>query len=122
LLRVKWIDQAYISEFMAREIGAPIVDIRRVPNIKAVAAYVAKYTAKQPEGFAGTKRYWRSQDWLIEGIEPDADPSERIGWTFLVIRKHYYDVRFDQSSTGITFAETIQGQAVRIGWWTGCLR
>lgn len=64
LLRAPWIDQHEISAFMNAEIGAPIVDIRRVDNTKMVARYVAKYTAKEPAKFEGRTRFARSRNWL----------------------------------------------------------
>jgi len=74
LCRTKWIPQDWLSEEMQREIGAPIVDIRRVKGRKQVASYVTKYIGKNPEKFSGCKRYWRSQDYLIEKRKPYSDP------------------------------------------------
>lgn len=74
LLRVKWLDQRWLSEQMSLLIGAPIVDIRRVTSQKGAARYIAKYLGKDPHSFDGCKRYWRSQDWALE-VEPD---DERI--------------------------------------------
>lgn len=66
LLRLKWIPQAWLSEEMNEHIGAPVVDIRRIRSKAQSAAYVAKYIGKNPEKFAGTKRYWRSLDWFVD--------------------------------------------------------
>lgn len=65
LMRVKWLDQRWVSDVMRELIGAPIVDIRRVRSAKQAAAYVAKYVGKDPMTFNGCKRYWRSQDWEL---------------------------------------------------------
>lgn len=70
LLRVKWLDQKWLSKQMAILIGAPIVDIRRVTGQKGAARYIAKYLGKDPHSFEGCKRYWRSQDWA-DAAEPD---------------------------------------------------
>ena len=74
--RVKWIDQDWLSKRMAFHHGAPIVDVRRIKGLQQVASYVAKYLGKKPHRFEGTKRYWRSLDWLdpvralIDGFKP----------------------------------------------------
>lgn len=65
LCRSSWIDQRWISNFMAREISAPIVDIRRLTKTQRVAWYVAKYTAKRPHRFGKLKRYFRSKRWQV---------------------------------------------------------
>ena len=63
LMRVKWLDQRWVSKVMEALIGAPIVDIRRIQSVRKAAAYIAKYVGKDPSAFEGCKRYWRSQDW-----------------------------------------------------------
>lgn len=65
LCRSKWIDQKWLSERMEEEMGAPIVDIRRIDNPKSASLYVSKYVSKNPERFPGTKRYWRTQDYFV---------------------------------------------------------
>lgn len=75
LCRVKWLDQAWLSDTMRDLIGAPIVDIRRVRGVRQAAQYIAKYIAKAPERFEGCKRYWRSLDYFVEH-------PERTGFTF----------------------------------------
>lgn len=64
LARSKWIPQEWLSSEMQAEIGAPVVDIRRIHSRKKAARYVSKYVGKSPEKFHGTKRYWRSLDYL----------------------------------------------------------
>lgn len=73
LLRVKWLDQRWISAQMQRFMGSPIVDIRRITSKKKMARYVAKYCGKDPHLFKGTKRYWRSLDWFFKGNRPEDD-------------------------------------------------
>lgn len=66
LLRLKWLPQKWISEQMDDITGAPIVYIEQIQNSAKIAAYVSKYIAKEPHQFAGCKRYWRSQDWVVD--------------------------------------------------------
>lgn len=81
LLRVRWLDQRWVSAQMRGLTSAPICDIRRVKGAKQAAAYVAKYVGKEPCPFKGTKRYWRSQDWdLTPTLDEDAwfAPADRV--------------------------------------------
>lgn len=84
LMRVKWLDQRWVSGVMRDLIGAPIVDIRRVRSAKQAAAYVAKYVGKDPVTFAGCKRYWRSQDWELtpanDNEELTGEPADYRVW------------------------------------------
>lgn len=63
--RAKWVEQRWLSKRMRELIGAPVVDVRRVKGLAKVAAYVSKYIGKDPHRFQGTKRYWRSLDFLF---------------------------------------------------------
>ncbi len=63
LCRVKWIDQATLSGWMRRRIGAPIVDIRRCTSDRAAARYVSKYVGKAPGKFGTCKRYWQTRNY-----------------------------------------------------------
>ncbi len=82
LCRVRWIPQTWLSEQMNAEIGAPIVDIRRVQDGAEAIRYVAKYIGKQPHRFDGVKRYWRSQDFVV--IEKKENEGDRciIRWNW----------------------------------------
>lgn len=62
---------------MDARMNAPIVDIRRVKGAKEAAAYVSKYVGKEPTVFEGTKRYWRSQDWIWGASERVAEENKR---------------------------------------------
>ena len=78
LCRVKWIGQPWLSRQMQSIMSSPIVDIRRIKNPNKMANYVAKYVGKDPHHFKGTKRYWRSLDYLapeppFEGRKPAYD-------------------------------------------------
>ena len=63
LLRVKWLDQQWLSTQMDDIIQSPVVHIRRLDSKGRAAAYVAKYCGKSPHQFAKCKRYWKSQDY-----------------------------------------------------------
>jgi len=78
LARVRWLDQAWLSHKMNSLTKSPIVDIRRIKDPNKMANYVAKYVGKDPHHFKGTKRYWRSLDYLapeppFEGHKPAYD-------------------------------------------------
>lgn len=81
LLRVKWLDQKWLSAQMRELIDAPIVDIRRVNGSSKISAYIAKYIGKDPQRFKGTKRYWASRDYEPPGQEPDDEDEEDSTWT-----------------------------------------
>lgn len=65
LLRAPFIPQGWISDVMNELMQSPIVDIRRVRGRRQVVAYVAKYIAKQPAQFEGSKRYWSSRAYEV---------------------------------------------------------
>lgn len=74
IARVKWIDQQWLSNQMARLIGAPIVDIRKICSIRQVASYVAKYIGKEPHRFKRCKRYWTTKSWrLVKSVAEPVD-------------------------------------------------
>lgn len=78
LCRVDWIDQKWLSGEMAKLIGAPVVDIRRIDNAKKMAHYVSKYIGKDPHAFKGCKRWWRSQNYDL--AETDEKPKVMFGY------------------------------------------
>lgn len=90
--RCKWIAQAWLSKRMDALTGSPITDVRRVKGPGKVAYYITKYVAKDPHRFEGTKRYWRSQDYLVPDPDEDTAPRrrqavwevERLDWRVLV--------------------------------------
>lgn len=55
------ISQARLSNWMAKRMGAPIVDVRLIKGQKEVAKYVGKYISKRPIQLGSLKRYWKSQ-------------------------------------------------------------
>ena len=79
--RFGYVPHEWLSEQMRQLINAPIVDVRQVKNAKQAAAYVAKYVGKDPHQFVGCKRYWRSQDWILNREKWEADRDDfRAGW------------------------------------------
>lgn len=64
LCRADWVDQRWLSAIMKEQIGAPIVDVRRVRQGDRALLYVSKYIGKSPHRFSGTKRYWTSLDYI----------------------------------------------------------
>lgn len=82
IARLKWMDQRWLSNQMARLIAAPIVDIRRISSVAQVAAYVAKYIGKQPHRFKGCKRYWTTKNWRL--VKSDVEPVDGF-WS-----EHWY--------------------------------
>jgi len=65
LTNMPYISQPWLSARMNALLQAPIVHITSVKNHRGAAAYCAKYVAKDPERFKGTKRFWRSLNWEI---------------------------------------------------------
>lgn len=64
--RFGYVPHDWLSAQMDELIAAPIVDIRAVNSQAQAAAYIAKYCGKDPHHFDGCKRYWRSQDWIVD--------------------------------------------------------
>jgi hypothetical protein len=106
LLRSQYIPQPWLKMRFEQEIQAHQVNIKEVKNKKAVASYVAKYMAKDPEKFPGCKRFWTSKHWqLLEEIpwkNPDGEPIRQ--WVELMAmeeviekytKKFYREERFD---------------------------
>lgn len=69
--RIKWLDQAWLSARMSEYISAPIVDIRRISDVKKATAYITKYVTKDPTQFGKCKRYWCSRNYELK--DPQAD-------------------------------------------------
>jgi len=65
LMRCRFIPQRWYSTTMERLLGSPIVDVRFITETGRIAAYVAKYVSKAPEGFEACKRWWRSHDYEV---------------------------------------------------------
>lgn len=89
--RCKWIEQRWLSKRMDALTDSPVVDVRRARGADKVAYYITKYVSKDPHRFPGTKRYWRSQDYLLPDPAEDTEPRvrravweiERLDWRVL---------------------------------------
>lgn len=114
LMRAPFIPQHVISAYMAKRMRAPIVDIRRIKSHGQAVGYVTKYVGKDPFVFKGCKRYWRSMDWQVEPDDYDGGPATMIA----IIRRPYDAVVNDMIAGGVTSAETIKHEKIRIGWWS----
>lgn len=64
LMRCPFVSQRWISDYMDRRMGSPIVHIEKIKSRKRCAAYVAKYLGKNPVRFTGCQRTWRNKFWL----------------------------------------------------------
>jgi hypothetical protein len=65
LARMPYVAQRWLSRYMNKLMGAPIVDIQKVRSQNGVARYVSKYVSTAPRMWVGCKRYWTSRDWLF---------------------------------------------------------
>lgn len=63
----RFLPQALISQFMEREIGAPVVDVRECSGPAQVADYISKYVSKDVHKFAGVYRYSFSRGYRVRG-------------------------------------------------------
>lgn len=80
--RSAWISQKWLSKRMRELTGSPVVDIRQADGTGKVAHYISKYIGKNPHRFAGTKRYWRSQDYILpSNAEELASKDTRTEWS-----------------------------------------
>ena len=99
--RCRWLDQRWLSKRMRELIQAPVVDVRRARNAQQVVHYITKYIGKNPWRFVGTKRYWRSLDYLDAKAKALLRPVdgcssaviEKKGWREVAAtynRKHWF--------------------------------
>ncbi len=86
--RAKWLSKVWLSNTMLELIGSPEVDVRAVHEKSKIAAYITKYISKNPERYEGTKRYWRSLDWLTPP-DPDDPPARNRGAVWEVHECHW---------------------------------
>ncbi len=96
LCRVRWIDQAWLSDQMRELINAPIVWIKRIRSTDQMAHYVSKYVGKEPGHFPSCKRYWRTQDYELTKYEaPTIEGDWTENWTYyawsLDVMQAYYE-------------------------------
>jgi len=86
LLRAPFIAQGTLSAWMAELIGAPIVDIRKIKNLREVIRYVAKYVTKAPAQFGTAKRYWCSSGYSIPA-DSEEETIDAPGATWSIVRE-----------------------------------
>lgn len=81
LARFDWLSQKWLSELMAKLIGAPVVTVEEIKVTKKAANYIAKYAGKGPFKFAASKRYWCTRDWELTPFERKPPPGRwHSGW------------------------------------------
>ena len=108
--RCTWLDQKWLSKRMHELIDSHRVDVRRVYGPLQTAYYISKYVSKDPSRFTGTKRYWRSQDYLDPGratlaaIRPHPEKWE-------IVKTHWQDLANTWASLAAR-VEIGRGQAV----------
>ncbi len=73
--RCKWLSQKWLKKRMGELTGSPICWVNRLTSSRKVANYITKYIGKNPHRFSGTKRYWRSLDYLQP--EPEQEEKQR---------------------------------------------
>lgn len=108
--RCQWIDQAWLSKRMGRLTGSPITYVERPPGQYKVAFYISKYLAKNPHRFIGTKRYWRSQDYL-DPTRATLNSFIPIPDTWVIVREHWKVLasRYERRGVSVTWS---RGEAI----------
>jgi len=86
--RCKWIDQAWLSRRMDQLTGSPITWVKRPSGVKRVAYYIAKYIGKDPSRFEGTKRYWKSQDY-VDPTRATWNSFIPLGDSWMIVREYW---------------------------------
>lgn len=114
LARCGYLPQKWLSECMAELAQSPIVWIEACDGSTRVAAYVAKYIGKAPHKFPGCKRYWRSQDWIVDVQQWELD-NQRGGpaWRISGLR---LDRLADRLVDGGWAVEWIRPDMIRAEW------
>jgi len=74
--RCKWLSQRELSKRMDELIGSPVCWVESLKTLCKIANYVTKYIGKNPYRFGGTKRYWRSLDYLTPEDDPESLASD----------------------------------------------
>lgn len=100
--RGSFIPQKWLSAQMAKEMGAPIVDVRAVKGSREVAKYVSKYISKRNIKIGSLKRYWRSMRYL-EKSAAQKRRERNAGAKFFILDCHYW-----------TYVAHLQKLAVRL--------
>lgn len=115
LCRAPYINQAWLSERMAEYAESPIVDIRAVSSSRMASRYVAKYVSKGPGRYDGTKRYWKTQDYLRRptGWERDRPINDSDTW-FHPVRPESLAGTLDRAGWRVTWSSFDDFSAVNI--------
>lgn len=100
--RGTFIPQKWLSAQMAKEMGAPVVDVRAVKGSKEVAKYVSKYISKRNIKIGSLKRYWRSIKYL-EKSNAAKRRERNAGARFFILDCHYW-----------SYVKTLQDRALRL--------
>lgn len=74
LWRGHWLAQRWLSDQMTELLNSPIVDVRKIDNVRRRAFYVAKYFSEAPVRFGTCKRYWTSKT-FGKPYSTDAEPA-----------------------------------------------
>lgn len=86
--RGSFMPQKWLSRQMEELLGAKVVDIRYIRDLKKVAVYVAKYIGKDPFQFGTLKRYWRSKSYLPMS-KAEAKRLRNHGAVFYILDCHW---------------------------------
>lgn len=104
LTNMPYINQPWLSARMKALLQAPIVHIQSVNNHQGAAAYCAKYVAKAPERFKGTKRFWRSLNWEVFP-DPEKRTKEPGDPDWYVLMKSPADIALFFEGKGFTVSQ-----------------
>jgi len=107
LTRMQYVPQAWLSAQMGKLICSPIVHIRAIKSKKVASWYVSKYVAKDPTRFEGTKRFWRSFDYMKKPKKPPGNASNN-GDKFYVVRSVGHRCLLGLLRRGYTLIQTME--------------
>lgn len=114
LTRMQYVPQVWISKEMDKLIASPIVDIRRIKNKRAAAAYVSKYIAKAPERFEGCKRFWKSMEYSPKPkMKEQLPPGENN--KYYVVRSLCHKVKASLLKSG--YIQMLETLPEKLTWW-----
>lgn len=114
LLRVKWLDQEWLSAQFAELIDSPNVWIVRLTNRSRRVSYCVKYCGKAAQKFARCKRYWQSRDYDTKGKPTRDDPSKpRPLWRKTEAPLRFIITKWYRAGWEVTFESRDRAFAVR---------
>lgn len=115
MMRAPFVPQKWYSDTMDRLLQSPVVDVSFIDSVGRVAAYVAKYISKAPEGFLGCKRWWRSHDYEVD--KEEHEPFRRFGAHVSEIRETLESYAKQCLRRGYVIVEE-RHDYIRWQWWT----